>query len=394
MRTLESRLSSRRAQHLVFLLHVWACAPFLFFWSRDLHTQRVLGPESIEALQPVIGLAVVYLVVRTWVAWRDFEGLAWQYVFPPVDVGLISLILFLSHRGPASNIALLFFLPMVQASGSLNVRWASAVGVMVVIGTAISTLGATDIPSEHVPRTARALLQNDPLNSTFRIYFLIVLSSLMAYQSLIAAGLKERLGVAADRNRIAIDMHDGVQGHLITLASQLELLERVAPKEPERAAALAGESRETARKAADELRFLVQRMRSPSLSQGFVGALTQFAHNLCDRHGIALEFLVIGDQISLPPETENALFRIAQEALTNVVKHARAARVWVRIAYAAPDVLMEIWDDGQGIDAGAGGGNGIGLVSIRERAERAGGSVTLGRGEGEGLRVTTRLPIA
>jgi two-component system sensor histidine kinase UhpB len=233
------------------------------------------------------------------------------------------------------------------------------------------------------------------LNSTFRIYFLIVLSSLMAYQARIAAGLKERLAVAADRNRIAMDMHDGVQGHLIALASQLELLERVAPRDGVRAAELASDCRETTRQAADELRFLVQRMRSPSMASGFVGAMKQFAHNICERHGLRLEFAVKGSEVPLEPDTENVLFRIAQEALTNVAKHAEAETVSLTVQFEPRRIALSIRDDGKGIRADLPkAGNGAGLPNIQERAAKAGGTSRIEPDPSGGTVVEAVLPIS
>lgn len=390
MRPLGIRLSSRRSQHLVFLAHVWACAPFLVAWMLDLRMRRLLGPEAVAQLQPVIVLTLVYLAARTWLAWRDPDRLKWHYVFPPIDVALVSAILFLSHRGPMSNITLLFFLPMIQASGSLNVRWAAAVGLLVVFGTALSTLGATEIVPQHVPRTTRELLQEDPLNVVFRIYFLIVLSSLMAYQALIAAGLKERLAVAADRNRIAMDMHDGVQGHLIALASQLELLERMAARDPERAVEIAREGRENVRQAADELRFLVQRLRAPALEDGFIPALRQYAHNLCERHGLRLEFRIDGTERPLEPDVENALFRIAQESITNVVKHAAATAVEVCVTFDDRAAELTVTDDGHGLGQAR---EGVGLLSMKERATRVGGATQI-QSDVKGTQVKATFPLA
>lgn len=390
MKPLGIRLtSSSRSQHLVFLVHVWICAPFLLLWAFDIHTRRVLGPEAVASLQPALWTTVAYLGIRTYIAWKGDENRPWHYLYPPIDVAVISTILYLSHRGPMSNITLLYFLPMVEASGSLNVRWAAAVGFMVVGGTALSTFTATEIAPSHV-QTARELLQQDPLNVSFRISFLLVLSSLMTYQALIAASLKERLAVAADRNRIAMDMHDGVQGHLIALASQLELVARVAEQSPQRASELAVEGRESARQAADELRFLVQRLRAPALEDGFVPALRQYAHNLCERHGLALEFGVEGKERALDPEVENALFRIAQESITNIVKHADARHVAVMVSYDHEITELRVEDDGKGFWRGS---EGVGLISMRERAERAGGSTSVDSQPGQGTRVTARFAV-
>ncbi|MGV3615063.1 MAG: sensor histidine kinase [Fimbriimonas sp.] len=387
---LRFRLASRRAQHLMFLAHVWACAPFLVLWLMDMRVRHALGNEAVTSMQPVIVLTLVYLVVRTWLAYRDPKWLQWEYVFPPVDIVIVSAFLYLSHRGPMSNISLLYFLPMVSAAGSLNVRWAAAVGVMVVVGTAVSTFSATDMDPVQTSLTWRELLQAEPLNASFRIYFLIVLSSLMAFQAAIAAGWKERLAVAADRNRIALDMHDGVQGHLIALAQQLELLGHVAERNPARAAELAREGRETTRQAADELRFLVQRLRAPALEDGFVPALRQYAHNVCSRHGLRLEVEVEGSEETLDPDVENALFRIAQEALNNVVKHAGAELVTLTICYGPDEVRLTVRDDGQGFVPTV--AEGVGMEGMRSRAGDVGGKTAIESAVGAGTTVKTVVP--
>ena len=84
-------------------------------------------------------------------------------------------------------------------------------------------------------------------------------------------------------------MHDGVQGHLITIASQLELIGRLAETDGKRTSEIATQGREGARQAADELRFLVQRLRAPALDNGFVPALRQFTHNICDRNQLEVD---------------------------------------------------------------------------------------------------------
>ena len=366
-------LSSRRAQHLVYVLHVWLCVPFLFVWLLDRHTKDLFGESTIAYLRGLIVGMLVYMAVRTWIAYRDPDRLKWWLVFPPIDVAWITAILAVTHRGPMSNITLLFFLPMVQASGALNVRWSFVVGFLVIIGTSIATLTADRSNNIALPTTVHELLQ-DPVNVTFRIYFLLIISSLMAYQALIAAGLKERLGIAADRTRIAMEMHDGVQGHLISISSQLELISRVAQSDGNRAAELAAEGREGARQAADELRFLVQRLRAPALSQGFVPALRQYAHNICDRHQLQLEFNVKGQEFLMPPETENAVFRIAQESLANVVKHSLAKSVSVEVEFLTDIVLLCVTDDGIGFDL-EDHKNGIGLEGMQMRAKDGGGEV-------------------
>jgi signal transduction histidine kinase len=385
-------LSSRRAQHLVYLLHVWICVPFLILWVADPHTTNLLGPEIVRWLIVLVVVLLAYMGGRTWLAYVDPPRLKWWFVFPPVDVGFITAILLLTQRGPMSNITLLYFLPMVQASGTLNVRWSALVGLMVVVGTALATLTADPGAVYYAPMTVKELLRNDPLNVVFRVTFLLVISSLMTYQALIAAGYRERLGVAADRNRIAMDMHDGVQGHLISIASQLELISLVAMKDGKRAAELAQEGRESARQAADELRFLVQRLRNPTQESGFVGALRQYAHNICERSGLSLIFEVEGVETKFPADIENALFRIAQEALTNVVKHANATNVSILVGINEASASITVRDDGKGFLVGK-PTDGIGLEGMQTRASGNRGLLAIESKRDEGTTVVASFPL-
>jgi signal transduction histidine kinase len=358
----------------------------------DSHIETVLTTPVVHQLRQLVVLMVVYMVVRTWLAYADPPKLKWWYIFPPIDVALITLLLCTTHRGPMSNITLLFFLPMVHASGSLNVRWSAIVGLLVIAGTTVATLTAYPVPLSDAPTSLRALIHEDPLNVAFRVFFLLIISSLMAYQALIAAGYRERLGVAADRNRIAMEMHDGVQGHLITIASQLELIARVAEKDGKHAASIAVEGREGARQAADELRFLVQRLRSPTLESGFVGALRQYAHNICDRNGLQLVFEQVGVETAMSPEVENALFRIAQESLTNVVKHAGANAVTISVDISETSARLLVQDDGIGMSSGKANG-GLGLDGMRSRAEMNHGSLHIESAGSHGTRVVAIFTI-
>jgi signal transduction histidine kinase len=384
-------LSDKRSQHLVYMAHIWMFAPFLVLWLRDKGVREVLGERAVSQLEPVIAIVVLYLAVRTWIAYKDPPKLPWEYAFPPVDVALITLILCLSHRGPMSNISLLYFLPIIGAAGTLNVGWSATVGLLVAAGTVLSASFGLGVQHNLAAANLGELWQANALNIVFRLYFVVVISSLMTYQALIAAGLKQRLAVAADRNRIAADMHDGVQGHLITIASQLELLQKVAERDPARAAELAREARELARTGADELRFLVQRMRAPALADGFLPALKQYAHNICSRHGIELEFAVEGEPRTLPPEHENALFRIAQEALTNAVKHSSATTLSVLIEFRLEEVRLQVRDNGCGFPSSEDRG-GVGLLSMKERAQSVEGSLTIDCAEGAGTHIAVHVP--
>lgn len=309
-------------------------------------------------IQTFLGVVVAYLLARTWLAFRDPEKLEWEVVFPPIDVAVISMLIWLGNRDPLSNVSLLYFFPLAQAAGTLNLRWSVAVALMVVVGAALATHG---------------LKSEEPFNAFFRYFFILVMGSLITLLARAAASLREELGVAKDRNRIALEMHDGVQGHLVTIARQLELVEHIAEPNPARAKLIAAEARESTRLAADELRYLVQRMRAPSLAEGFIPALRQFTHNQATRNEIEYAFSVTGEAKELSREGEHALFRIAQEALNNILRHANATRIEVNLAFGE-GVTLQVCDNGTGFEPDL---DSPGLLGMQRRAEAVGGHLTI-----------------
>lgn len=367
-----------QVRHLIFLAHLWVCAPFLIVWLYVPEVRREIPVESLGKLMVAVPAICLYLLVRTALAFRPPAWLNWEYVYPPVDVALVSLLIWLGNRDPLSNVALLYLLPVAEAAGTLKVRWAAAVAFFAFVGVALATHG---------------LQTDEPFNTWFRYFLLLILASLITSLGAAAAKLREQLGVARDRNRIALEMHDGVQGHLITAASQLELAQHLLRPNPDRASEVLGETREGVRQAADELRFLVQRLRAPSLAQGFLPSLKQYAHHFCSRNGLDLTFEVLGEEAALGPERENALFRIAQEALSNIVRHARASSVRLELRFEPGRVRLTVEDDGVGFEAGRvpEDGSHAGLESMSQRAREAGGSASISRREEGGTRVVAEV---
>lgn len=341
------------------MAHLWACIPFLVIWMTIPAAHKGIPDPDFSKIQGFLWIVITYLLARTWLAFRDPPRLAWEYVFPPIDIAIVSMLIWLGNRDPLSNIGLLYFFPVAQAAGTLNTRWVALTAGLCLLGTWLAT---------HGMRT------EEPYNTAFRYFFIFVLGSLFTLLARAAASLREQLGIARDRNRIAMEMHDGVQAHLMTLSKQLELAEAMASAKPERTAELAREGSETVRLAADELRYLVNRMRAPALERGFVPALRTFVDTVCKRHGLEYEFHIEGEERQLSRDTEHAAFRIAQEALTNVVRHSGAGRVRVGVAFGVDELRLSVQDDGKGCDPNV---DSEGIEGMRRRARDIGGMLTL-----------------
>jgi signal transduction histidine kinase len=369
-----------RTWHLIFLAHIWALSPFAFLWLYNPHIARPLAPGNMLNMRAFTFGVLAYFAIRTFLAFKDPKWLRWQYVYPPIDTFLVTVMLSIGDKDPLGNITIMYLLPIAEAAGTLNVVYAGGIGVLSIIGTAMAS-------TENFVQNAK------PYNVAFRVLFLLVMSSLFTFLARRAAEFRGRAQVAADRNRLALEMHDGVQGQLIAAASQMELVQHLATKDGTRAADIAHDSRATLRQAADELRFLVQRLRSPAMGEGFLPALRQYAHNFCERSGLSLNFETEGRPGILTAEQENALFRIAQESLTNVVKHARATTVEVYVRFRKYEVHVMVADDGCGLAPNPNTEGHVGLESMAERAKSVGGTFVVKPNDVKGTRVDATIPL-
>ncbi len=225
---------------------------------------------------------IAYFAIRTLLGFRDPPWLKWEYLYPPIDVLLVTMMLYIGDRDPLGNITIMYFLPIAEAAGTLNVVFAGCIGAACIAG---SMIGSVDSSALHLISS-----REKPYNVTFRFTFLLLMASLFTFLARRAAEYRAELEVAADRNQLALDMHDGVQAQLITAAAQMELVQHLAAKEPAKAAEVAQESRGTLRKAADELRFLVQRAAHPGarrrIHARFAAVRAQLLHAL--RAGVSL----------------------------------------------------------------------------------------------------------
>ena len=195
-----------------------------------------------------------------------------------------------------------------------------------------------------------------------------------------------------ERRRLRRDLHDGLGAQLAGLNVQAGTLRRLIPRNPDAANELVVELREELRSAISDIRRLVYDLRPPALDDlGLVESLRRLA----ERYGSKDEPLsVLVEAPEKPPDlpaaVEVAVYRITQEALTNVARHARAHSCVVRLAMDE-DVALEIVDDGIGIPAQRSAG--VGLSSMHERASELGGSCVVQSVPKGGTQVLVRLPL-
>jgi signal transduction histidine kinase len=196
-----------------------------------------------------------------------------------------------------------------------------------------------------------------------------------------------------ERQHIARELHDEAGQALVGVKLALQTLSRVVPDGLQTIRSPLDELRQQVNQATARLRQLARRLRPPALDQhGLPSALSQLVHDTEERAGleVSLDLRWLPDRRS--PVLETALFRITQEALTNIVAHANARRVSVQLGECSGSMWLQITDDGRGFKTGTDTG-GLGLRGIAERVHVLGGDFQLHSAPAEGTRLCVRLPV-
>jgi signal transduction histidine kinase len=190
---------------------------------------------------------------------------------------------------------------------------------------------------------------------------------------------------SAELKRIERDLHDGAQARMVSLAMNLGLAEQLAQRDPDAAAELIAEARQSALTALDELRTVMSGIQPPVLSdRGLAGAVQALALDLSVPATVTV---ALPGRPAVP--VESAVYLAVAECLANVVKHSQADRAWVALAYADGVLSATVADDGVG---GADIGGGTGLAGVARRLELFDGTITIRSPAGGPTEVTMEIP--
>nr|WP_167218544.1 sensor histidine kinase [Kribbella shirazensis] len=198
-----------------------------------------------------------------------------------------------------------------------------------------------------------------------------------------------------ERLRIAQELHDVVAHHISLINVQASTALHLVDRQPEQAAPALSAIKEASKEALVELRSIVGILRQSdeSAPRQPVAGLDHLDHlvSRTSRAGLEVHKIVHGEPRPLPTGLDRAAFRIIQESLTNVVRHARATSATVRIQYGEQTLVLQIDDNGESLTGPPTEGNGI--SGMRERATALGGTLTANPTPAGGLRITATLPL-
>lgn len=222
-----------------------------------------------------------------------------------------------------------------------------------------------------------------------------------------SAAQEQELAVLRERTRLAREMHDTIGHALVLISVKLEAAQRLSERHPQRCDRELESTKQIARETMTALRASIGDLRSPALEHEQISeAISRTARELAQRTGLHVTCAIQADIDHLPEATGETIWKVSQEALTNIEKHAQASQVQVRISRQDEKLLLYIHDDGIGLPPALSqpqqdgsiiynGSNGhYGLRGILERAEAVGGYLTLRSGQEQGTTIEVELPLA
>jgi len=346
---------------------------------------RRLGPWFVP-LTLLIGLVPLLVGYYWWPAQNPLQTpfamfffvmlvlIAWQYQYRYVLTFVLCLSLYEAWLTP----------------WPANVPWTAPAGWMVLQAAMMLLVGyvtATFVSVQREQRTALAEAYEQQAAAHERLQR--------------HAATLEELATSRERNRLARELHDTLAHSLSALTVQLEAVRSLWTGHPEKARRLLDQADDTARTGLTEARRALQDLRaSPLRDLGLALAVRELAETAAQRAGAALELHIpdwIGEDLS--PAVEQGVYRIAQETLDNVVRHAEATRISVRLEQDGERLALSVEDNGQGIDLAAAGaseadrGDRLGILGMQERASLIGGQLRIASQPGQGTRVHLTVPL-
>ena len=352
-------------------------------------------PSASRATQSamlwVFSAAIANVSARTWIAYRSGRGTAgpvWGWAFTVADIILISVAVHVTGR-LQSDLWLLYFLLVITETLNVTVKEERLLLGLTFLGYGMGAWPFTDGVSFGTRLFAMyvvgAIARRLHLNDQERSHQLAL--------------VREQLGVAEEKSRIARELHDGLGRELVNVILGLEVVRRTATKRPEQVTPLLEENIVLLREAMNETRDLVAQTRAWTMDTEDCRELSEtierYARQFSARTEIAVQVRSEWETDALPPPFAFGILRIVQETLNNVAKHAQASEVDITFYQTDHKKLtVTMTDNGIGFTpAQKTSATGMGLHAMQERAAALSGTLQTVSAPGHGTTVTLTVPL-
>lgn len=373
-------------------------------WFDDRYTAAQKGQMGILAVVFALWHAVFIYYIRSHAS--DFNLEPDRYQAPALIylAGAIGLWFGLALRYPDFNLVLAGLPP--QVFSYLRLKWAIPTGIVLAGLVTYRQLGQLEaaLPSWDNPWLGFFLLSSAAaIILALFIYGIIsqsaqrreLIEQLQATREELAAA-ERREGILQERERLAREIHDTLAQGFISIITHLEASEQNLSENVEQSRRHLTQAKEMARKGVNQARRVVQDLRPEVLEKApLPQAIEWVVQGWAEQSGIEAYTTITGTHSQLHPEAETTLIRAVQEALANVQKHAQASSAQVTLSYMGDVLMLDVQDDGIGLDNAPppSSGGGYGLTAMRQRVTQVGGSLTVESEPGEGTTVVVQLPI-
>ena len=323
----------------------------------------------------------------------------WLQVAIVTSVFLVSGV-FLA-TGLHTPILYFFFIPVGVASAVFGpIQGSSIAGLaMVLVGSPLAFLGMHKLSDGSIPvETSLAQLVFCAV-SLLTMAFAVGLAAERAgnVQLLQRLGARASAALERERRRVSLDIHDGIAQEVAAALMETEILRSLTRESSPEIADQAGHVRDTLAQTLQEIRSMIGQLRPPPLAAPqFSGTMAQMVEDFEARTATSTELTLAGDFTQHTDSMRICVYRVTQEALANIERHANASRVWLEIRATKRGVYLDISDDGEGFEPGAvtdsGSENHVGLRGMRDRVSNLDGHLDVISKPGDGTTIRAFMP--
>ncbi len=343
--------------------------------------ERAAG-TSIFLVLGLVGVYTIFKVLFPFRLWRrDFI----TYAILGGDL-VVCLALVLGTGGADSPFLLYSLLPTIVAALFFEAKAALILASLSSLNLIVAHVGLSRLTPHFAPLLADGFL-------TIVIMYVISCFLLATITYRVNLNLYRRIESATilgERKRLRQETHDNIAQVLAYLSTKTELIKRSLPSSGDKLFAELDDIQRAIRDSYSDMRESIDFLASEDKPISLISSLARHAGEFGKRTGIETEFAASNELPGLHPTAQLQLLRIAQEALSNVRKHASAGKVWVNIENTAKGILLTVRDNGQGFSPATPKGAGLGIME--ERANSIGGVLDVESSPGQGTEVRVRVP--